>query len=339
LENGCAFSDVFFHWQQTNTNWTDLKKSFISMNEDDFLATLFPLFSANSDQIVIPPGDDCAGLLLSEQSETLTLVTVDQLLENRHFVNQGTNALTPFQAGRKLMARNLSDIAAMGGSPKYCVVSSSFSRMDSPEWIQSFFKGLVELGRDYQTHVVGGDLARATGDSVFSLTLLGDIPRSEVCLRSSVRPGDELLVTGCFGDSLTTGHHWSFVPRCAEGRWLAQNDFATGMMDVSDGLFIDSRRLATASNCGLQIQADKIPLRNDATSIKSALQDGEDYELAFAVSPGRKQLLLDQWPFADVPLTHIGTFTNDADIQIFNTEAMSSTELSEANNWDHLALR
>jgi thiamine-monophosphate kinase len=171
-----------------------------------------------------------------------------------------------------------------------------------------FHNGIIAFASELDMGILGGDLARTPHDTVCSLTILGTVPAAEVVLRRGAREGDVLLATGTFGDSLDTGHHLSFPTRWREGRWLAANGYARAMIDVSDGLVLDAGRLCRASETGLMLDVDAVPLRTPGYDRMQALADGEDYELLAAVQADAVDAVLAEWPFEDVPITPIGWF-------------------------------
>lgn len=296
-------------------------------SEDAIFSKLFQCLPPSD--AVIGPGDDCAALPLSDGQ--LLLVAVDQVVGNRHFILAGAAATAPEMAGRKLLARNLSDIAAMGGIPSHCLVAVALGATQlEGDWLMRFYQGIVDEGRLWDVAMIGGDLARTPQDAVASLTILGHVAASAVCRRSGARPGDLLLATGEFGSSLPTGHHLSFKPRLREGGWLAKGRQVRAMMDVSDGLAIDGNRLAAAAGLGLRLDTAAIPCRTAETTLQAALYDGEDYELIFAVPPEQADSLCGAWPFP-TRLTRIGEFTAVAGL---TDETGRPLSLSQA--WDHL---
>ncbi|MBT3379728.1 MAG: thiamine-phosphate kinase [Lentisphaerae bacterium] len=281
------------------------------MTEDSFLQTLFARLPDPPGDVVVPPGDDCAALALPG-SDTLLLVAVDQVIGGRHYLNRGDNAATPRQVGRKLLARNLSDIAAMGGIPTFCLTALGVAPEQDDAWLCGLFEGVLDLAHVHNVHLIGGDLACTCHDDVSSLTVLGTVPRSQVCLRSGAQCGDVLFATGAFGASFESGHHLIFEPRCGEGAWLAERGFARAMIDVSDGVLLDVQRMAVASAVGVELELASIPIRPPCAKVEQAVVGGEDYELLFAVAPDRADALMAEWPFADTPLARIGRFGPEA---------------------------
>ena len=170
--------------------------------------------------------------------------------------------------------------------------------------IEALSRGAAEAGKRFGVSVIGGDLASLPAEGeVASLTILGEADAAAFTLRSGAKPGDLLYVTGEIGNSLASGHHLDFEPRLAEGRFLAENGFASAMLDISDGLLLDAERLAKASRLRLCIDPAAVPLRAGAER-ESALSDGEDYELLFTVPPGREEELKQVWKLTK--LTRIG---------------------------------
>ncbi len=276
------------------------------MSEDVFLQELVARLEGADEAVVVPPGDDCAALALGP--DLLQLLAVDQVVGDRHYHLTGEQADPPGLAGRKLLARNLSDIAAMGGTPAYALVAVALDPGHDEAWLNRFLQGIIDLGAVYNVRMIGGDLARTPADNVASLTIVGTVPRNQVCCRKGARPGDALYATGWFGASLETRHHLNFSPRCAEGRWLAASGAVTAMIDVSDGLLLDATRLCRASGLGLLLDTQAIPPRIEGLAEENMLGDGEDYELLVALDPEQAGWIEAQWPFSEVPLTRIGTF-------------------------------
>jgi len=302
--------------------------------EDDFLEALFNRLPIPPAELVIPPGDDCAGLRVGRGR--ILLVAIDQIVGGRHYRLEGPGAPKPEEIGRKLLARNLSDIAAMGGRPLYCLVASAFSPRRGEAWLQRFLDGIVTLARAFGVFMIGGDLAVTPSDDTASLVILGEAPEKKVVRRSGARPGDVLISTGCFGRSVATGHHLRFVPRCREGEWLASKGYARAMIDVSDGLLLDARRLCRSSGTGLRLNTNCIPLRDDAASLREALTDGEDYELLFAAAKRKTGRLLTEWPFRETPLTIIGEFFA-SDRPVIRDWKGNLLDFEGAGGFDHFA--
>ena len=244
-------------------------------------------------------GDDCAVLRPARGRE---LVTVDPVIHGVHFDRR----TPPRQAGAKLVKRNLSDIAAMGGRPRAAVVSLAMDARTSLAWLREFHRGMALEARRHGVSIIGGDVARLPGSFVATLTLLGE-STGRVLTRAGSRPGDWIYVTGSLGRSFPSGHHHAFRPRLAEGAWLAGREEVRSMMDVSDGLAKDLASL-TPKGLAPALFGALIPRRGGA-SLREALCDGEDYELLLTVAPGlRRASLENAWrrAFPRTPLTCIG---------------------------------
>jgi len=231
-------------------------------------------------------GDDCAIFRPRGAAEDL-LFTTDLLIEGVHF-ERATHA--PAQVGHKALARGLSDIAAMGGVPQFCLVSLALPDSAGRAWMNQFYAGLLKLAKRTGTILAGGDLARA--DRVMcDIVVAGSVPRGRALRRGGARSGDSIYVSGRLGGSalgLETRrgrawkHHVAPEPRLALGLYLRKLG-ATAAMDISDGLSLDLRRLARASGVGAEIVLP--PVFPGATTAQ-ALHGGEDYELLFTVPAG-----------------------------------------------------
>ena len=286
------------------------------MNEELFTGFLAGLFPAGG-SLVTGIGDDCAVLDLENGNGKLFLYAADQVIENRHYLPE----TPPGMVAKKLLKRNISDIAAMGGKPLFALVTIAANPL-SNEFLTPFYEGLKEEAEKYQVRIAGGDTARlpyppplpgSHNSCVATLSIFGEVPREKLSLRSNARNGDLLYATGSFGNSFASSHHLSFTPRLKEASFLA-GKFTNAMMDVSDGLAMDSSRLAASSQLSLTLFPEKIPLREGAT-LESALREGEDYELIFAIPPEKESRLLKEWQL-DTKLTCIGKFEEKSSCNI-----------------------
>lgn len=240
-------------------------------------------------------GDDCAVLPGGG------LLTCDPVIEGIHFLPE----TPPRAVGWKAMARNLSDIAAMGGTPRYAVVSLGLRPTTTVRWVCELYAGMRAVAVQFGCEIVGGDTAHVRHEQFVVVTLLGQADRP--VLRSGAKPGDVVFVTGPLGGSFASGKHLRFTPRITEARWLVQHCRPHAMMDVSDGLASDLQRLSEASRVGFNIVSCKIPIapgvaaarraagsssfrRFTEAPLHHALTDGEDFELLFTVSPRRAEL-------------------------------------------------
>jgi thiamine-monophosphate kinase len=211
-------------------------------------------------------GDDCA--VIRPPAGHDLLFTTDLSIEGVHFTRESSAE----EIGARAAARSLSDIAAMGGTPLYCLVSMALAPWVDEHWIGGFYRGIFKLLRRVKASLAGGDISHAN-QFVCEVMICGSIARGKALLRSGARPGDVLYVSGPLGG---WRHRRAIVPRLDFGRKLV--GVATACMDISDGLALDLHRLCRESSVAAEL--DKVPLLKGAT-IDQALHDGEDYELLY----------------------------------------------------------
>jgi thiamine-monophosphate kinase len=260
-------------------------------------------------------GDDAA--VLASLRDGQAVLTSDLVADGVHF-HLGVHP--PDQIGRKALAVNLSDLAAMAAEPVCATVSLLLPRGQAADVARQIMIGIIRLANEFSTSIVGGDTNVWTGQLVISISALGHTTGPGPLLRRGAKPGDAVIVTGAFGGSLL-GRHLRFQPRIAEARLLHQNYELHAAIDVSDGLTLDLSRLTEASGCGVELDLYAVPIHDDAYTLSCrfvdgqspldhALGDGEDFELLMAVPPDSAlQMLVDQ-PL-EVPLTQIGTLIDE----------------------------
>lgn len=232
------------------------------MNEASILAKL-PRKHRN---LVLGIGDDAA-IYRPKANEDLVFTT-DLFVEGVHFKSKSAAP----ELGRRALARSLSDIAAMGARPRFCLVSLALPNWATEQWVEEFYSGLLNLANQTNTTLAGGDLSSAKYFAA-DVMLCGSVPQGKALRRDRARPGDSIYVSGPLGG---WHHRQSITPRLAEGRKLLGK--ATACMDISDGLALDLHRLCLASKVSAAL--DDIPMLEGAT-LKQALHDGEDYELLY----------------------------------------------------------
>jgi thiamine-monophosphate kinase len=247
------------------------------------------------DLVLTGPGDDCA--VVRHEHGSLLLKT-DALVEGIHFLPDAQ----PELIGRKALARAVSDMGAMGGKPLHALVTLVAPPQESVQRVLGIYRGMSEVAEQYGVSIVGGETARGP-QLLLNVALTGYAPLP--VLRSTASEGDFIVVTGALGGSIT-GKHFSFIPRLAEGQWLAQHGYASAMMDLSDGLAKDLPRLAAASGLEFQIDPALLPCTPGSTPAQ-AWGDGEDYELLFTCKADRWPELERAWPAEFPPLTCIGS--------------------------------
>jgi thiamine-monophosphate kinase len=261
----------------------------------------------SAERVRIGPGDDTAAL--DWPADTVCLVTTDMLLEGSCFRLAEAG---PRRVGRKAMAVNLSDIAAMAGRPVAAVVSVGLPRSGGRALAEELYLGVREVANAFDTAIIGGDTNSWDGPLVINVALLGEAVPPGPVRRSGAKVGDVLMATGAFGGSIL-GKHLDFTPRVREALALHAAVELHALIDVSDGLAADVWHICEESKCGAVLRAEAVPLdpaafrMNDAISpLDHALGDGEDFELVFAVTPADARRLLAAPPVPGVPLTVIG---------------------------------
>jgi thiamine-monophosphate kinase len=281
-------------------------------------------------------GDDAAILRLGEAGECV--VTVDMLTDGVDFE---LARIDPRRVGRKSLAVNLSDLAAMASRPAAAVIALALPRHDARQLAVALYEGLIPLAEKYHVAIAGGDTNTWDGPLVISITALGMPGPQGPLLRSGARPGDRILVTGALGGSIL-GHHLDFEPRVAEALLLQQRYTLHAGIDVSDGLSLDLSRMAAASRCGAVLEAAAIPIAAAARQLADeqadgrsplahALSDGEDFELLLAVPPEEARRMLAEQALA-VLLTDIGQFV--AEPGLWLDEAAGRRPLAP-RGWEH----
>ncbi len=239
--------------------------------------------------MILGIGDDCAIYRPRGSADDL-LFTSDMFIEGVHFLRETHK---PAVAGRKALARSLSDIAAMGGTPRFCLVALCVPAWAAAKWVDRFFDAILELAAATGTVLAGGDLSH--GETMAcDVTVCGAVPRGTALLRSGARHRHDIYVSGALGGSslgLTTRkgkalqRHLYPEPRLALGRFLREKLHAGSAIDLSDGLSLDLRRVCLASGVAAEIAA---PPRFAGASLEQALHGGEEYELLFTVPGGTK---------------------------------------------------
>ena len=275
------------------------------LSEDDFLRRIRQkAFSRKQPGLVLGIGDDCA-IFRPRAGEDLVFTT-DMMLENIHFRRESH---PPGAVGYKALARGLSDIAAMGATPRFCLLSLALGEWTDQRWADAFYRGFLRLARDTGTVLAGGDLARAERMSC-DVVVAGAVPKGKALRRDGARAGDAIYVSGRLGGSALgletrSGAAWKRhlrpEPRLSLGRFLREKLEATAAMDISDGLALDLHRLCVESRISASIDRE-LPVFPGA-ELDHALHGGEDYELLFTVKPRTHVPAA----FEKIPLTYIGT--------------------------------
>jgi len=282
------------------------------VNEFELIQRLTRDLPGNA-SVVVGAGDDCA-VLETGAPDWQLLFKTDAVVEGIHF----TPDTPPGKIGHKALARCLSDIAAMAGTPTAALVTLGLPKNFDPGRIEKIYEGLNKLARQHAVAIVGGETTSSPERMWISISLLGSVPRGKAVLRSGAKVGDAIFVTGDLGGSLA-GRHLEFEPRLAEARWLEEHFSLHSLMDLSDGLAGDLPHILKASGVGAEILKRAVPVSRAAKlkaktgdaakpAFVAALTDGEDFELLFTVASKHAVPLADAWKkeFPDLKLSCIG---------------------------------
>ena len=285
-------------------------------------------FLPSTPTVVEGVGDDCAVIRVYDH---LMLVSCDLSIEGVHFRR---DLAKPEDIGWKVAAASLSDVAAMGGTPLFCLTSLSVPGDTPVLFVERLYQGITNLLSRFGAVVIGGDTTRTNGAISLDITVIGEVTGHRFLRRRGAQIGDKLTATGRLGRSrcglhaLLNGHsapaltesHMRPKPRVLEGLWLSTRPGIHAMLDVSDGLVQDAGHLARASGLGIDIDPDKLPLAPEheeycaahgLDSVTMALQGGEDYELLFAMDSEKcEETLAAFHQEFRTPITMIGEFTD-----------------------------
>ena len=306
-------------------------------------------------------GDDVA--VLDTSGPEYLLATIDIQVEGVHFTRE---TITPYQLGRRVAAINISDIAAIGGDPRWALVSLAMPGSIEVGYVEELYRGMREQMSLAGASIVGGNLSRMKSIIAVDFTLLGVVAPGRLTLRSTARSGDAVLITGSPGESragrelirrpeLVIGsssrqrlieRHLCPQPRLVEGQLLARSGLVTSMIDVSDGVIGDLFHICRSSGKGAEIEAGSLPVcpavseaaaAAGADSLEWVLSGGEDYELLFTSSPDAvphlRKMLLDE---TGTSCAHIGTITAETG-EVRVRLADGKRIIPSMTGWDHFA--
>lgn len=283
-------------------------------------------------QVDVGIGDDAA--IIHTASGDRLAIAVDTILEGVHF-----DAKTPPKLiGRKSLAVNLSDIAAMAGQPMHAVVGIAFNRQAGPQFAREVQQGILDLADEFNVALIGGDTNVWDQPLAISVTVIACEPPSGFVLRSGAQAGDAILVTGSLGGSLQ-GKHLDFTPRVSEALILAESYPVHSLIDISDGLASDLGHILRQSDVGAEVQAASLPIaacllesHTDKPKWEHALSDGEDFELLLTLPESAAEGLLNNPPFS-TPLTRVGTILEDSAATLILPDG--SRRKLNADGWEH----
>ncbi|MGA2031501.1 MAG: thiamine-phosphate kinase [Thermoguttaceae bacterium] len=282
-------------------------------------------------------GDDAA--ILSTAGAEQCVLTVDLLSDHVDFE---LAEVDPRRVGRKALAANLSDLAAMASRPWAGVIALCLPRVGGLNLAVQLYEGLLPLAEKYQVAIAGGDTNSWDGPLVISITLLGHVTPRGPLRRDGARPGDRILVTGTLGGSIL-GRQFDFEPRVHEALLLNDRYMLHAGIDISDGLAVDLAHVAEASGCGAVLRTDAVPVSDAAcqlaqklgdgsTPLDHALSDGEDFELLLAVPPEDARRMLAEQPLP-VPLSCIGEFVSEPGL--WQRQGQGPASRLVPHGWEH----
>jgi len=246
------------------------------MKEIKFIENIRARASGGGKGVVAGIGDDAA--VLRHNSRRHLLWAADMLLEGVHFCLKDAPLN---KIGRKAVAVNISDIAAMGGIPKYVTISIGVPTYITPSKLNRIYDGIFEICKKYGISLVGGDTNKSD-KLVIDVSIIGFVEKKRLILRRGAKKGDIVLVTGPIFDGRK--NHLDFVPRLKEARFLSGKYKISSMIDVSDGIALDVGRICNQSGVGCVISEEAVPL-SENLAIKDAFYYGESFELLFTMPP------------------------------------------------------
>lgn len=287
-------------------------------------------------------GDDAA--LVAGAGGNDLILTTDLSIEGVHFLRA---VHPPRSVGHRALARSLSDIAAMGGTPRFALVSLAIAKRTTRAWLEEFYTGLTALAERFSVAVIGGDTAVVPARTTVDVVVVGEVRQGRALLRSGARPGDQIFVSGRLGVSAlglrlllsrradlrrlppsaqAIETHLYPTPQCALGRYLSEKRLASALIDVSDGLSTDLGHLCDSSSVGARVWEIPIPAPQlsalhktlGASPLDLALHGGEDYQLLFTVPPGKASSMPRK--FRGLPLCRIGEITRRKEVMLLRAD-------------------
>lgn len=271
-------------------------------SEREFVAWLRRQSQSHPAGLRLGIGDDAS--LITPTAGHEIILTSDLSIEGVHFLR---DRHPPDAIGHRALARSLSDVAAMGGKPRFALVSLALSQRVDRLWVERFYRGLFRLARRFGVVIVGGDTSLSAKVTMADVTVVGEVARGQALLRTGAKPGDAIYVAGTLGLAAAglrmlrsrlkrprpevLHAHLYPEPQCRLGQFLSEKRLASAAIDLSDGLSLDLQRLLEASGVGAEVAEERIPVPSAAgpraTALSLALHGGEDYKLLFTVPPSK----------------------------------------------------
>lgn len=321
------------------------------LGEFGLIDLLANMAAGGDEQLLVGIGDDAAAW---KGDASIQLATVDSLIQGVHFP---TEIASWQEIGWKALAVNLSDIAAMGGIPRYGLVSLALPPDTEVDDVTALYTGMLELAKKHKVTIVGGDISNAPM-VIINVTVLGNSPQNKILTRSSAKPGELIAVTGYLGaaaaglemltrklgfdpDAADRFRQAFFkpTPRITEGQLLSEQWVKTAI-DISDGLLADLNHICRASKVGAQIDADRVPVEPAVKTafgdkaLELALTGGEDYELLFTASA---EVIEKVKQAAHCPISAIGEITAGEGITVVDSRG-KPVNVGRAG-WEHFTGR
>jgi len=328
-----------------------------NIGEFGFIEAIRPGCLIRPDKVLKGIGDDAA--VYAGNSNEIMLLTMDLLVERIHFIRKDTAS---FNLGRKALAVNMSDIAAMGGTPLDAFVGIAVPDDCSLDMLQGLYDGMKSIAAEFDVNILGGDTTGSKTDLVISICLTGCVPNGHVLYRHTACPGDRIYTTGRLGDSraglmilkngaasesntfdaLITAH---LLPRphVREGRFLSLQAGVHAAIDISDGLSADIAHIAGQSGVGVRLYREKIPLseplktfcgRFGLDPVDIALAGGEDYVLLVTADPEASEGIEERYhKVFGLPLFQIGEIVEAGRMELVGPDG--GIETFRASGWDH----
>jgi len=340
----------------------DTKKPFANkIGEFDLIAKYFAPLASKCDGAFSLLDD---GAVLDIATDESVVVTTDCLLEGVHFLSD----TSPKHIATRALGANLSDLAAMGATPRWIFLSLQLPKNQNEQWVSQFATALGQMMDEYGVSLAGGDTVSTTDGAGITITAIGSIKKCSAIKRSGAKPGDEIWVSGTLGDAdlglgflknihsasskdsesvnyLINRHHRP-EPRVELGKALSQNAIASACIDISDGLIADLGHICTASNVSATINLGDIPLSNAVKKIfaenmdtaqNSALSGGDDYELLFCVDPKNSEKVINL--AKTIPVCKIGVVGekkpgDNSNVRVVDGDG--NDVIVKSHGWDHL---
>ena len=327
--------------------------------EFDLIKRIRDRAARTTDNLIKGIGDDCA--IISGREGFDTLISCDLLVEDKHFCLSYT---PPRSLGHKTLAVSISDIAAMGGNPRFCTLSLAIPSHITDQFLDEFFVGLLALADRYGVVLIGGDTSASPDKFVIDLNIIGESPAGQAIRRDGAKSGDLIYVTGDLGASaaglkllqrgyspvlrspnqieelmnLAIESHLQPTPRVEIGQILLGLEVVTSMIDISDGLSSDLNHICEESQVGAIVYASAIPVSPSIATIKqdglqTALNGGEDYELLLTVNPASRDRI--ETIGEVIPITCIGEITSTG--KMFLRNSQDQMQALTPSGFDHFS--